>query len=107
MAEGLRGFESLTLFSLTLKGKKMSIQDIIYWVGVVFVWVVLTFGVYARIVEAWYKYSVRYAVSIRASSTSMEDIKIASGWITGIIWSVYTVVYTLCTQWFYHNIWRG
>ena len=85
----------------------MGIQDVIYWVGVVFVWVVLTTWLYAHIVDFWYKYSVRYAISIRATFEQVENIKIASGWITGILWSVFTVIYTLCTQAFYHNIWRG
>ncbi len=85
----------------------MGIQDVIYWVGVVFVWAVLTIWLYAHIVDAWYRYSVRYAVSIRATFEQVEKIKVASGWITGILWSVFTVIYTLCTQAFYHNIWRG
>ncbi len=85
----------------------MGIQDVIYWVGVVFVWVVLTFWVYARIVDVWYKYSVTYAKKQRATYESTENLKVASGWISGIIWSVFTVTYTLFTQWFYHNIWRG
>ncbi len=85
----------------------MGIQDVIYWVGVVFVWVVLTIWLYAHIVDFWYKYSVRYAISIRATFERVENIKIASGWITGIVWSVFTAAYMLLTQSFYHNIWRG
>ncbi len=85
----------------------MGIQDVIYWVGVVFVWVVLTIWLYAHIVDFWYKYSVRYAISIRATFERVENIKIASGWVSGIFWSVLTVVYVLLTQSFYHNIWRG
>ncbi len=85
----------------------MGIQDVIYWVGVVFVWLMLTLLIYSRIVDFWYKYSVRHAlIVIRSTYDQLEDIKIASGWITGILWSIFSIVYTLLVQSFYHNVWR-
>lgn len=85
----------------------MGIQDIIYWVGVVFVWVVLTLYLFSIISESWFKFSIRYSIGQRKSASEIEDAKIASGWFSGIIWSIFSVLYTLFTQVFYHNIWRG
>ena len=84
----------------------MGIQDVVYWIGIVFVWVVMTLWPFAHLVDAWYKYSVKYAKSVNALPSSVENIKVASGWIMGIFWSVFSVAYTLLAQWFYHGIWK-
>ena len=85
----------------------MGIQDVIYWVGVVFVWVVMTWFVYGKLAISMYEYFESYAIKQIAPNASIENVRIESGWMSGIIWSVYTVIYTLAAQWFYHGIWKA
>ena len=83
----------------------MKIQDVIFWVGSVSVYVVMCFYFLSNFASVMAKQGLKSGLARGSSGDDLFYYMVTASWIVSIVWGAFTVGYVISLQWIYHNIW--